>query len=304
LEEKRIITKIQEFTHELKVHQVMTGTVASVSPGTMMSGLRGFLHSNHVSYAPVVENDNLVGIIGIDEILNWLEAGREDCTVSEKMNVRVETVFEDSPLVEVMKKYLIFDYGCYPVIRRDDNKLVGVITRGDIVQGLLKRLEVEYLGEEVHSYRASHFFEDFVSDKASVRLEYYIQGKDFQHAGECSSSLKKTLKRLGISPRTLRRIAIATYEAEMNMIIYADKGEIIVNIEPDSITITAEDSGPGIEDIEKAMTLGFSTASDWVRDLGFGAGMGLINIKSCSDELHIDSTAGEGTRLEIKITMD
>ena len=99
----------------------------------------------------------------------------------------------------------------------------------------------------------------------------------------------------------LRRIAIIAYEAEMNIVIYTSGGEILARVEPGLITIEARDDGPGIPDIELALTPGYSTATDWVRELGFGAGMGLCNIKDCADEMSLDSTVGEGTRLEAKI---
>ncbi|HID90168.1 MAG TPA: serine/threonine protein kinase, partial [Anaerolineales bacterium] len=101
--------------------------------------------------------------------------------------------------------------------------------------------------------------------------------------------------------RIVRRVAIASYEAEMNIVIYADEGEITAEVRPEQIRIVAADKGPGIPDIEKAMEPGFSTAPEWVRELGFGAGMGLPNIENCADEMNLESTVGVGTRLEILI---
>ncbi|TFH05116.1 MAG: anti-sigma regulatory factor [Spirochaetales bacterium] len=126
---------------------------------------------------------------------------------------------------------------------------------------------------------------------------YEIKGKSIADGGEVASALKKTLKHLGIHPTVVRRTAIATYEAEMNVIIYAGSGKVHVAIDAAHIHLTVEDSGPGIADVEQALSPGFSTASEWVRELGFGAGMGLPNIKNSAESLEIDSAPGEGTRL-------
>ncbi|MCB7129604.1 MAG: ATP-binding protein, partial [Candidatus Brocadiales bacterium] len=130
---------------------------------------------------------------------------------------------------------------------------------------------------------------------------YDIIGKDFDRAGETSSKLKKALKRMGIPPDILRRVAIASYEAEMNAVIYTDGGKLVARITPERIAVEVNDSGPGIEDVERAMEPGYTTASDWIRERGFGAGMGLPNIKKCSDDMHLESTVGEGTQLRFSV---
>jgi anti-sigma regulatory factor (Ser/Thr protein kinase) len=179
--------------------------------------------------------------------------------------------------------------------------LAGTITREGIIRSLLKRLEIDYREEEIRHYRSSHVFEDMFADKTSLTFQYYVVGQDFNRAGESASALKKALKRLEIHPEIARRIAIAVYEAEMNVVIFARGGEITAEVDPNQIRIKVEDSGPGIPDIEKAMRPGYSTAPDWVRELGFGAGMGLNNIKKCVDEMNITSTVGKGTHLEMSV---
>jgi anti-sigma regulatory factor (Ser/Thr protein kinase) len=106
---------------------------------------------------------------------------------------------------------------------------------------------------------------------------------------------------LGIHPHVIRRVAVATYEAEINIVVYTEGGEIVAEVRPNHIKIEALDKGPGIPDIEQAMQPGYSTAPDWVREMGFGAGMGLPNIKSCADEMQLRSTVGVGTHLTITI---
>ncbi|HHW31657.1 MAG TPA: anti-sigma regulatory factor [Clostridiaceae bacterium] len=137
--------------------------------------------------------------------------------------------------------------------------------------------------------------------ESSINLSFILPDDDFRVAGEASSSVKKVLSHLGINPQIIRRTAIAMYEAEINAVIHAGGGTADVNIYPDRIVIKIEDKGPGIPDIDLAMQEGYSTASERIREMGFGAGMGLPNIKRYSDELQIDSKVGEGTVVKITV---
>lgn len=130
-----------------------------------------------------------------------------------------------------------------------------------------------------------------------LHLHYMVDGEDFTIAGEASGKVKKTLNQLGFAPELVRKVAIAMYEGEINMVIHASGGDIDVDITPEKVVAVLKDKGPGIEDIDKAMQEGFSTASNRVRELGFGAGMGLPNIKKYSDELKVDTKIGVGTTL-------
>ena len=134
-----------------------------------------------------------------------------------------------------------------------------------------------------------------------MQFEYDIQGGDFSSAGKASSDLKKILKQLNIDPQVVRRIAVALYEAEVNVVAHAYKGVMRVDLDAQKIKILLEDEGPGIENIERAMQEGFSTASEEVRQMGFGAGMGLPNIKRNTDEMHLTSVPGKGTTLEMTV---
>ena len=132
---------------------------------------------------------------------------------------------------------------------------------------------------------------------APVCLEYRIEGNDFMVAGAASNNIKNTLKMLGIDSGICRRVAIITYEAEINLVIHAGGGMLKAEIYEDHVVLIAEDHGPGIADISKAMTEGYTTASDQAREMGFGAGMGLPNIKRNSDVFNIESEVGVGTTL-------
>jgi len=131
--------------------------------------------------------------------------------------------------------------------------------------------------------------------------EYIVTGRDFSNAGRASTEIKDSLKRLGVNPAVVRRIAIASYEAEMNMVMYAWRGQITLRVDPQVVSIEVTDEGPGIQDIELAMQEGYSTASYEMREMGFGAGMGLPNIKKNADRFEITSEVGRGTRLLIQV---
>jgi serine/threonine-protein kinase RsbT len=126
---------------------------------------------------------------------------------------------------------------------------------------------------------------------------FHIRGKDFSRAGRVSTTIKEILQEVGINPTIIRRTAIACYEAEMNVVMYADRADLTLTLTPERITIRIEDQGPGIADIEKAMQEGFSTATNEMREMGFGAGMGLPNINRNADHLDIASIPGKGTQL-------
>jgi serine/threonine-protein kinase RsbT len=130
-------------------------------------------------------------------------------------------------------------------------------------------------------------------------LQYYIDGGDFVNAGKASSAVKRVLKQLNVPSTRIKRVVIALYEMEVNVVAHATQGQIEVEIESEKISVNVKDSGPGIPDLEKAMEEGFTTASPEVREMGFGAGMGLPNIKRNSDFMEIESTPGEGTRVRI-----
>lgn len=127
--------------------------------------------------------------------------------------------------------------------------------------------------------------------------KFEVAGRDFSSAGAASSRIKRILQQIGVDSRTVRRIAVASYEAEMNVVIHADSSLIILDAGPDFVRIEVTDRGPGISDIELAMQPGYSTAGDEVREMGFGAGMGLPNMQACADEFVIDSEPGVGTKV-------
>lgn len=132
-----------------------------------------------------------------------------------------------------------------------------------------------------------------------MKFEYHVEGGDFLNAGNASGNIKKVLKKLNVDPGVLKRVVVALYEAEVNIVAHAYRGNITADISPQKIEIVLDDEGPGIPDIGLAMQQGYSTASTKVREMGFGAGMGLPNIKANTDDLKIESEVGKGTKITL-----
>ena len=297
-------TKIQELVYEMKVGDVMQKDVITVSPQTPMSELRGLFREKRISGTPVIQEDKLVGIISLEDFIKWLADGGQNCPIEEKMVREVQTLYADESLVQAVNKFDRYGFGRFVIIDRRNGKLLGIISKGDIIEGLLKKLEIDYHEEEVRRYRVRHFFKDVLADKKVILFQYNVVGQDFKRAGESASRLKTSLGRLGLHPQIIRRVTIATYEAEMNLVFYTEGGKIRVRVEPEKIFVEVKDSGPGIPDVEEALRPGYSTAPDWVRNLGFGAGMGLNNIQKCADKMELTSTREKGTRLKIYINLE
>lgn len=302
-QEAENITRVEELAYELKVDTVMTRDPITVTPETKMEDTLDLFRRTRISGAPVLSKDELIGIISIEDLILCLQKNDLNSPVSKYMSTNLLTINGRDPVIEALKLFASSHFGRLPVL--DSNKkLIGILTKGNITNGLLNALQIDYHEEEVRRYRASHLFEDINSDRSSLILRYNIKQGDFIRGGTASSAIKLALLRLGASPQIARRTGIAVYEAEMNLIIHSTNGGVIrVEIEPHQISINISDDGPGIEDIELAMRPGYSTANESVRELGFGAGMGLVNIQRCVDSMRLESVYGKGTNLKLKILL-
>jgi len=217
------------------------------------------------------------------------------------MKREADTIFDDDALVHAIGKLKYRRVGRLLVLNRGSGALVGLITKGDVAAGLLEALHVA--AETDRQAAAAPLLEDLSAGATSLALQRRIRCGSIENGGEVASGLRKALKRLGVRQDLIRRAAIVLYEAEMNVMIYADEGEALVRLDGNTILVEVTDRGRGIPDIARAMEPGFSTAPDSVRALGFGAGMGLPNIKKCSDSMDLSSVVGEGTRLAVTIAM-
>ncbi len=299
------VTKTQEMVYEITVGEVMAPKMVTVGPEQTMAEFRILLRDNRISGTPVVENGKLVGMVSIEDLINALYDNAINTPVRERMKPKVECLYTDELLVHCIAKFSKLGYRRYPVLDRQD-RLVGIITKGSIVEGLLRKLEVEYEQSETKAALTRHrptmrkFFEDVSADEISFAFRYNVAGQTLKEAGKAASELKNALKKLGVCPPLLRRIGVATYEAEINLASYTKGGQIRAQVEKWGIIVEAVDSGPGIPDVEKAMQPGYSTAPEWVRELGFGAGMGLVNMKKCADEMELKSSVPDGTHLTMQ----
>ncbi len=297
------ISRVEELSYDLKINDVMTRDVKTVAPELPMSNVLEILRVGQISGVPVVQNGEMAGILSIEDIVRAMEKNDLAAPVDKYMSRRVVSVNNYDSVVKAIETFSANRKGRLPVVD-ESGKLVGIITKGDITRGILNALQRDYHEEELRRYRASHLFEDITSNRTSLILRYDIKARDYINGGQASSHIKRALLRLGANPQLARQCGIAIYEAEMNLIIHTDHGGTIrVQIEPHRILMQTTDDGPGIIDVNKALTPGWSTATQEVRDMGFGAGMGLVNIQRCVDKMTLDSSPGKGTKLLMEIIL-
>lgn len=295
------ITRVEQLAYHLKINDVMTRDLVTVTPDMNMASLLEIFRQARISGTPVVDAGKLVGVVSLEDLIRSLKSNDLVSPIAKYMSTSVISARSYAPVVEAIELLSTHGVGRLPILDESDN-LVGIITKGDITHGVLAALQKDYQEEEVRRYRASHLFEDIISDRTSLILRYRIKARDFINGGNVSSNLLRALLRLGAHPQIARRCGIAIHEAEMNLIIHTyDGGKIRVEIEPHRILMQTIDNGPGIKDIDQVMQAGYTTATEEIREMGFGAGMGLINIQRCVDEMTLTSTPGKGTKLDMII---
>lgn len=291
------LTKIQELMYELRVGEIMTTSVITIAPEAPMKRAKDLMRSHRISGLPVVEANTLCGIVSVEDVIRWLESNPTAATVAQWMTPKVLTVRSNEPAVQAINKFRTYHVGRLPVLDRD-GRLAGIVTPGDIIDRVLRVLDALYREAEPHQRHDRPTMEDLASDHTTITLRYTVAPKDFEGTGLAATRIKRLLEDLRVEPQTVRRAGIAVYEAEMNLTIHATNGgKVVARVEPDLLEIEASDDGPGIADVHQAMTPGYTTAPDWIRELGFGAGMGLNNIESCADRFFIQSEFGIGTTL-------
>jgi CBS domain-containing protein/anti-sigma regulatory factor (Ser/Thr protein kinase) len=279
---------VLELIYQLKIKDVMCQVVISGSPGDTMRHIQAVMRENYITGIPIVDDQRLVGIVSIDDLVTALDKGYIDRPVSERMTRNVIVLEDDMPLSFAISYLNKYRYGRFPVLNKRQ-ELVGIITSKDVVRTLLVEMNREVLRlEKMHQGAAG-------PSGSFAEMEFATQRYDFERAGRASTEIKKVLKQRGIDPKIIRRIAIASYELEINQVVHSNGGTICCSIQPDRVVIVAADGGPGIADVNLALQEGWSTANGWIRSLGFGAGMGLANTKRVSDQFQIESAPGSGT---------
>ena len=303
MDQIRISQSVTERIYEIRVEKIMKTDIARVTPNTMMSELKSAIMENNYACIPVLDGEKLVGQISIAEYVDWLTSDRGDVPIEEIMNTEYKTLHIDEPVITAIRELDLFGLRGLSVVEQSTEKFLGLICRCTMMEGVLAELDISDKTEETEN-KIDCLLKNIESESAVMTLNYNVEAKALEYGGEISSSIRADLYKLGLPGSIVRRAAIAAYEAEMNLLSYAGGGVFTLVLKADSLNMKIKDSGPGIPDIEKAMEPGYSTAPDWVRELGFGAGMGLLNIKNCSDEFRISSKVGEGTLLEVDINME
>jgi CBS domain-containing protein len=279
---------VLELIYQLKIKDVMVSAVITAKKTDSMRYIQAMMRENYITGVPIVEDQHLAGLISIEDIITALDKGFIDSTAEERMTKNVIVLEDDMPLSFAISYLNKYRYGRFPVLNRK-HELVGILTSKDVIRTLLVEMNREVLRLEKIHQKAAGSAENY-SEMGFSTVRY-----DFELAGRASTEIKKALKKRDIDPKIIRRISIASYELEINQVVHSNGGTISCSIQPDKVIIVAADTGPGIPDVNLALQEGWSTANEWIRSLGFGAGMGLANTKRVSDEFFIQSTVGEGT---------
>jgi CBS domain-containing protein/anti-sigma regulatory factor (Ser/Thr protein kinase) len=297
--EKRQVSFAQLLVFELRVRDAMTSPPITATPADTLRSIQHLMKAHRISGVPIQANDVLVGIVSIEDIISALDTGHINESVEPWMSRKIVTLRDHFSLVRAVAEFDRHGYGRFPVLDAN-NRLVGVITRGDITTCLMHQLERR--AEEAVAKEAALVATRAADEKAHrIVIHTDVQSGDFESAGKLSQRIREVLRARGVAPEILRRAAIIAYEAETNIIIHSLGGRITTAIDAIKVRIRAVDRGPGIENVDLAMREGWSTAGPLARELGFGAGMGLPNIKRCADEFVIQSELGGGTRLQAAV---
>jgi len=291
--------RIQELAGNLKIRDVMTRKVFAVTRHCTMRDVQTIMKNNAISGVPVVDDKHVIGLVSVHDIMNAYEQGWMEHPVADLMSTGVRTLAEEQPLSIAMSAFSKFPYRRFPVVNRS-NELTGMVTLRNINMALIQELSRQLDAIETEAGRISPATS---SETCIFHRIYRITRYDFEAGGKASAELREQLQARGVVPKIIRRAAVACYELEINIIAHSFGGTLTIFVDKDRVRITANDFGPGIPDIEAAMTEGFSTDTDWIRSQGFGAGMGLPNTKRLSDEFAIQSGVDMGTMVKAVINL-
>jgi anti-sigma regulatory factor (Ser/Thr protein kinase)/CBS domain-containing protein len=297
---EEISLRIQELAGNLKIRDVMTRKVFAVTRACTMRDVQAIMKNNAISGVPVVDDRHVIGLVSVHDIMSAYEQDWMQDPVAHHMTTGVRTLAEEQPLSLAMSAFSKFPYRRFPVVNRN-NELTGMVTLRNINMALIQELSRQLDAIETEAGRISPAAS---SENCIFYRIYRIARYDFEAGGKASAELREQLQARGVAPKIIRRAAVACYELEINIIAHSYGGTLTLFVDKDRVRITANDFGPGIPDVELAMTEGYSTASDWIRSQGFGAGMGLPNTKRLSDEFAIHSGVEMGTMVKAIIQLN
>ena len=295
----RKISVAQILVYELRVRDAMSRPPITAQPTDSLRSIQQLMKLHKISGVPIRSNGTVLGLVSLEDIITALDEGHIDDPADKWMVHKVISLRDHFSLVRAVAEFERHGFGRFPVVDSAD-RLVGLITRGDITNCLMHHLERR--AEEAVAHEAALVAARTVDENAQRYVfSAAVKSGDFDHAGKISQRMRSVMRARGIDPDTRRRAAIVAYEAETNIIIHTFGGELSVVIDSDKVVIDATDLGPGIENTAQAMQEGWSTAGRLARQLGFGAGMGLPNMKKCSDVFEVKSDAGGATRVHSEI---
>ena len=289
--------RVQELIYGLKISEVMTRKVFAVSRNCTMRDVQVIMKNNGITGVPVVDNRRVVGFVSMNDVMNALEEGGMKDGVTSRMAGSVQTLAEEMPLSFAISAFNKFSFRSFPVVSKK-NELVGILTFRNINLALIRELSRQLRDME------NQHEQPVDSESLELIKVYSLNRYDFENGGKASSEIKKFLKLRGVSSKLVRRVAVASYELEINLVAHSIGGMLSFDINEQRVKISSHDRGPGIADVDEALTEGFSTANEWIRSQGFGAGMGLPNVKRVSDEFAIQSAAGMGTMVQALIYLN
>ena len=288
---------IMELLQRLRVKDVMRDhDIISVVRTDTMHFAQNLMKRNHISGVPVLEGKRLFGIISINDIILALEGGWISDPCQKHMATNLVVLEEDMPLAFAIKYFQNYTFGRFPVLDKNRD-LVGIVSQRDVMRVLMRELTNELAKLEGRATQPAHDEEQ----KAEAVRPYYsmrqfvVVRNDLSNAGKAANEIKRMLSEAGVEKKIIRRVSVAAYELEINVCIHSLGGTITFILDDRKATVIAKDKGPGIQDVEWALRDGTSTANDWIRSMGFGAGMGLSNSKRVADVFDIRSTVPTGT---------
>ena len=288
---------VMELLQRLRVKDVMRShDIASVVRTDSLRYAENLMKRYQISGVPVLENRRLFGIISIQDIIKALEGEWIGDPCQKHMSTNLVVLEEDMPLAFPIKYFQNYTFGRFPVLDKERN-FVGIVSQRDVTRVLMQELTNELArleGKPVVETRQSTKSEGSCLPYYSMR-QFVVVHNDLSNAGKAANDIKKMMKDAGINNKLIRRVAVAAYELEINICIHSVGGTLTFVLDDKEAQIVAKDRGPGIKDVEWALQDGTSTANDWIRSMGFGAGMGLANSKRVSDTFDIMSKVPTGT---------
>ena len=288
---------VMELLQRLRVKDVMRAhDIISVVRTDSMRFAQNLMKRNRISGVPVLEEGRLFGMVSVNDIITALEGGWIGDVCSKHMTTNLVVLEEDMPLAFAIKFFQNYTFGRFPVLNKDRD-FVGIVSQRDVTRVLMKRLtdalvqlegkpEAELLSKPEAAEGALPYY---------AMRQFVVVRNDLANAGMAANVIKKMMKDAGIGNKIARRVAVAAYELEINICIHSLGGTMTFILDKDEAQVIAKDRGPGIKDVDWACQDGTSTANDWIRSMGFGAGMGLANSKRVADSFEIVSKVPTGT---------